>query len=324
MLDVETHWGGRRAWRDSSEMVLIPAGTFTMGCEGFYPEEGPAHRVQLEAFRVDRYPVTNAQFAEFVAATGYVTVAERQVEAIPRARGSRDVRRPGSWVFVDGVGGPGWSFVSGACWRRPFGLGSGVDDRGDHPVVHVCFEDAAAFAVWVGKELPTEAEWEYASRGGLDGATFCWGEQSRPGGELMANVWQGVFPWRNDTANGWLRTSPAGVFAPNGYGLYDMVGNVWEWTMDFWGSRHASLSSSCTVRSPQVTAPNPSLSVEHAAALRFPRRVLKGGSHLCSRDHCFRYRPASRRGERVGRTTGHVGFRCVRRVGPCAGGLGQM
>ncbi|WP_228717650.1 formylglycine-generating enzyme family protein [Allosaccharopolyspora coralli] len=313
--DAVTDIATRGAVRDDAEMVLVPAGNFMMGSDDHYVEEAPAHPVQVESFRIDRYPVTNDQFARFVAATDYVTVAERTPGPVGLS--------PGSLVF--GAGVPGaivgadpvqwWSYVQGACWWRPQGPGSGLEARGDHPVVQVCFEDAAAYAAWAGKELPTEAEWEYAARGGLDGATFCWGHTECPGGELMANTWQGEFPWVNRTAAGWEGTSPVGAFPPNGYGLYDLAGNVWEWTMDFWRPVHSG-SACCTVRNPQVTAPDPSVSLEDAAALEFPQRVLKGGSHLCSGEQCFRYRPAARQGENVDTATTHVGFRCVYRPGP--------
>ena len=321
MLDAGTKRQAERA--GVGGMVLIDTGAFTMGSDDFYPEEGPAHRVQVDGLYVDRYPVTNEQFADFVAATGYVTVAERPLEAEDCVGADPASLQPGSLVFrqpkqrTEARSHFGrWAYVPGACWRRPLGPGSGIDEIPDHPVVHVCFEDAAAYAVWAGKELPTEAEWELAARGGLEGATFCWGDEEAPGGEWHANMWLGEFPWRRENPGGWERTSPVGFFPPNGFGLYDMAGNVWEWTVDFWTSRHAC-TPGAVVRNPQVTAPNPGAVRRHAGP-EFPRRVVKGGSHLCAPDYCFRYRPAARRCEDVDTATCHLGFRCVRRIGPVA------
>lgn len=320
MLDAGTQRQAERFRAGIDGMVLIDTGAFTMGSDDFYPEEAPAHRVQVDAFYIDRYPVTNAQFAEFVASTGYVTVAERPLLAEDCPGADPSALAPGSLVFRR----PGersalgkrvgcWSYVPGACWRHPYGPGSGIDTIADHPVVQVCFEDASAYAVWAGKELPTEAEWEFAARGGLDGAAFCWGDVESPGDAVMANVWLGEFPLRREGE--WETTSPVGSYPANGFGLYDMAGNVWEWTVDFWAPRHAPSSPGAVARNPQVTAPNPG-SARRSGEQDFPRRVIKGGSHLCAGENCFRYRPAARRCEDVDTGTSHVGFRCVRRVGP--------
>lgn len=298
-----------------ADMAWVSTGVFRMGSDEFYPEEGPAHRVQVDAFYMDRCPVTNEQFAEFVAATGYVTVAERPLVAEDCPGADPAALAPGSLVFDAPGRANRWAFLAGADWRHPRGPGSGIDDIPDHPVVQVCFEDAAAYAVWSGKELPTEAEWEYAARGGLDSAVFCWGNDEQPDGRLMANVWHGQFPVARSQPDGWETTTPVGMFPPNGFGLYDMAGNVWEWTVDFWTTRHAWSQTGATVHNPQVTAPNPR-SARRGAGQDFPRRVVKGGSYLCSPQHCFRYRPAARRCEDVDTGMSHIGFRCVRRIGP--------
>lgn len=299
-------------------MVRVPGGEFLMGSDDFYPEERPAHRVAVDGFWIDRGPVTVADFAAFVAVTGHVTVAERRpdpadypgVDPALLVPGSLVFRRPPGPVPLDDPS-RWWAYVPGASWRCPEGPGSDARGRARHPVTHVAFADAAAYAAWAGKELPTEAEWERAARGGLDGAAYTWGDEPPPAGRPLANVWQGEFPWRNLAADGFEGTSPVGSFPPNGYGLHDMAGNVWEWTVDFFRPRHEADAGSCCVpRNPRVRFADPGpfsgLPDGHIA-----RRVVKGGSHLCAPSYCLRYRPAARQGEAVETSTGHIGFRCV-------------
>ncbi len=289
-------------------MVWIPGGTFAMGSVGFYPEESPVHDASVRGFWMDEDPVTVAEFGRFIAATGYMTVAERAPDpalypgVAPEnlVPGSLVFRRPPGPVPVDDVG-RWWSWVPGASWRRPEGPGSSVDGRDEHPVTHAAYEDAEAYARWAGKELPTEAEWELAARGGLEGATFAWGDEFVPGGELGANTWQGEFPWQNLLLDGYAGTSPVRAFPPNGYGLYDVTGNVWEWTVDTWRPHHAFEERRACCQPP----------VDPPAAI--PHRVTKGGSHLCAPNYCRRYRPAARQGQSVDTSTSHIGFRCVRR-----------
>ncbi|MFN3651263.1 MAG: formylglycine-generating enzyme family protein [Armatimonadota bacterium] len=296
-------------------MVRIPDATFAMGSNDFYPEERPVHSVFVEGFWIDPYPVTNAEFSRFVEATGYVTVAERPPDpadypgADPRlvVAGSLVFRKPPRRVSLRDFRA-WWAYVPGACWRHPEGPGSTLAGRELHPVTHVAYEDAEAYAAWAGKELPTEAEWELAARGGLEGADFAWGNEHAPEGRVLANTWQGEFPWQNLRADGYEGTSPVGAFPPNGYGLYDMAGNVWEWTSDFFRPRHppAADKPCCIPRNPRVSS-------AEAAASSIPRRVLKGGSHLCAPNYCLRYRPAARQGEAVDTSACHLGFRCVLR-----------
>ena len=296
-------------------MAWIPAGEFAMGSAAFYPEERPVHQVAVDGFWMDQTPVTVAQFRTFVRRTGYVTTAEQAPQAADYPGADPELLVPGSLVFRPTAGPVDlrdytnwWHWVPGASWRRPEGPGSSVRRRDDHPVTHVAYADALAYAQWAGKDLPTEAEWEYAARGGLDGATFTWGEEFAPGGELMANTWQGEFPWQNLELDGYPGTSPAATFPPNGFGLYDMAGNVWEWTSDFFRPRHqgqAAGKSCCAPRNPRVDMQQPGAEI--------PRRVIKGGSHLCAPNYCLRYRPAARQGEAVDTSTGHLGFRCVLR-----------
>src|SRR6186997_2219693 len=221
-------------------MVPVPGGTFAMGSEDFYPEERPVRQVTVSGFLMDARQVTAAEYRRFVRETGYVTVAERPLDPADYPDADAELLVPGSLVFRE-TAGPvplddvrsWWEYVPGASWKRPAGPGTTINGRDRHPVVQVAYEDAEAYAAWVGKQLPTEAEWEFAARGGLERATFAWGDEHTPGGTPMANTWQGDFPWQNLKEDGFEGTSPVGSFPPNGYGLYDMCGNVWEWTSDW-------------------------------------------------------------------------------------------
>jgi formylglycine-generating enzyme len=290
------------------DMVALPGGTFRMGSDRFYPEEAPVREVEVEGFWIDRHLATVAEFRRFVKATGHVTWAEQAPVAADYPDADPEQLVPGSLVFRKTEGPVDlrdvrnwWDWMPGAEWRHPEGPGSNVGGRERHPVTHVSHADAAAYAAWVGKSLPTEAEWEYASRGGLDGATFTWGDEYAPKGRMMANTWQGEFPWQNLLLDRYAGTSPVETFPPNGYGLYDMAGNVWEWTDDWFGGPRASRPC-CAPELPLANDGEP-----------FPRKVIKGGSHLCAPNYCLRYRPAARQAEAVDTTTCHIGFRCVSR-----------
>jgi sulfatase modifying factor 1 len=303
-------------------MVWVPGGTFRMGSANFYREERPVRKVTVDGFWIDRSEVTNEQFARFVAETDYVTLAERapNPEDFPGAPPENLV--PGSMVFQKRSGPVDlrnyvnwWAWVPGANWRHPKGPASAIDGLAQHPVVHVAYEDVDAYARWAGKDLPTESEWEFASRGGLDGAIFPWGDEEFPDGKAMLNSWQGEFPWQNLLTDGYEGTSPVDSFPPNGYGLYDMSGNVWEWTSDWYEPRGADLAvKSCCTGSlnPRVLSPEKSFD-PHQPQFQIPRRVVKGGSHLCALNYCFRYRPAARQPQMVDTGMAHIGFRCVRR-----------
>ena len=300
-------------------MVFIPGGVFSMGSDRHYPEERPARRVAVDSFWIERHPVTNLQFAEFVESTGYVTFAEIPPKASDYPGARPEMLYAGSMVFTPPPGPVDrrdirnwWSFVRGADWRHPQGPQSSLRDLGAHPVVHITFGDARAYARWAGKSLPTEAEWEYAARGALDGAEFAWGNDRHPDGREMANTWQGEFPWQNLADDGYVGTSPVGAFPPNGYGLYDMIGNVWEWTTDWYvGTQRAVSERACCVPlNPLGPAEEDSYDPDQAA-IKIPRKVIKGGSHLCAPNYCRRYRPAARFPEPVDTSTCHVGFRCV-------------
>jgi formylglycine-generating enzyme len=284
-------------------MRWVPPGTFQMGSEAFYPEERPVRRVEVGGFWMDEHPVTAAEFRRFVRETGYVTVAERPLDPADYPGADPDVLVPGSLVFRKSSGpvrlddwSTWWEYKPGAFWKRPTGPGSTINGRDRHPVVQVAYEDAEAYAAWAGKVLPTEAEWEYAARGGLDGAVFSWGDEEFPDGDPMANTWQGQFPWENLKLDGHEGTSPVGSFPPNGYGLFDMCGNVWEWTTDAFTTDHVE---------------KPCCAPRVLPGERFPRKVIKGGSHLCAPGYCLRYRPAARQSETVDTATTHIGFRCV-------------
>lgn len=305
--------------QDRAGMVLISGGTFVMGSDKHYPEEAPAHRVSVSSFWIDRTPVTNREFRKFVNATGHVTLAELPPDLKDYPNALPHMLKPASLVFtlpdhpVDlRVWTQWWTFKFGANWRRPFGPRSSLSGLNEHPVVHVAYRDAEAYARWAGKELPTEAEFEFAARGGLNDAEFAWGDELTPGGRQMANTWQGMFPSENLGLDGYQHTSPVTAFPANGYGVHDMIGNVWEWTSDWYSDRHeADAAKACCVPEnprggPEAASYDPAL-----PNIVIPRKVLKGGSHLCAPNYCRRYRPAARHAEPVDTSTNHVGFRCV-------------
>lgn len=288
-----------------TDLVGLPGGSFRMGSTSFYPEEAPVHTATVAAFAVERHPVTNAQFAEFVAATGYVTVAEQPVDPALFPGADPGGLVPGAMVFRP-TSGPvnlrdwrqWWGWAAGANWRHPFGPDSEIAGKADHPVVQVAYPDAAAYARWAGRRLPTEAEWEYAARAGSS-TVYPWGDQERPRGQLMANTWQGSFPYRNDGALGWLGTSPVGTFPANDFGLVDMVGNVWEWTVTGYSAHH------------RLDQPPKSCCAPVGPADPAVLQTLKGGSHLCAPEYCHRYRPAARSPQSQDTATTHIGFRCA-------------
>jgi sulfatase modifying factor 1 len=274
-------------------MVWIEGGDFLMGSDDGYPEEAPVRRASTAGFWIDPHPVTNRDFNRFVRDTGHVTLAERPADPDLYPNADADMLVPSSSVFVrprrpvrldDAY--QWWAYLPGADWRHPQGPETSAKKLSKHPVVHVAYEDAQAYARWAGKELPTETEWEFAARGGLDGARYAWGDEETSDGRYMANTWQGDFPMRNDRLDGWEWTSPVGTYPPNGYGLFDMTGNVWEWTGDGFGTQD----------------------------VRIPRKITKGGSFLCAPNYCHRYRPAARMAQPVDTSTCHLGFRCVVRA----------
>ena len=311
-----TH-GGRRG----ADMVWIPGREFRMGSDAHYLEERPARVVSVDGFWIDRCPVTNRDFAEFVAATGHVTFAEIAPDAADYPGAIPEMLRPGSMVFVKPAGpvslrdtSAWWHWMFDADWRHPRGPKSSLDSLDMHPVVHIAYRDAEAYARWAGKSLPTEAEWELASRGGLDGAPYAWGNELTPGGALLANYWQGRFPYENLCLDGWEGTSPVGAFPPNEHGLHDMIGNVWEWTSDWYAERpETQVKTCCVPRNPQGGKEHQSFD-PRMPEIRIPRKVLKGGSFLCSANYCQRYRPAARHPQPIDTSTSHVGFRCIARA----------
>ncbi len=303
-----------------TDMVWIAAATFLMGSDHHYVEEAPAHRVTVDGFWIDRCAVTNRQFAAFARETGYITVAERPPDPADFPGAPPENLRAGSLVFAR-TRGPvdlrhldqWWAWTPGASWRHPEGPGTTLAGRMDHPVVHVAYDDAHAYASWAGVALPTEAEWELAARGGLDGAAFVWGDEPEAPGQRLANFWHGDFPWRAEPGYG--ATAEVGSFQPNGHGLHDMAGNVWEWTEDWYASRHPEDAAKpcCIPSNPRGTDETASLDPAQPQ-FRVPRKVLKGGSFLCADSYCLRYRPAARRPQMVDTGMSHVGFRCVRRA----------
>lgn len=294
-----------------SDMVQIPGGIFRIGAENKFIEERPAENVSVDGFCIDRHEVTNAEFAEFIAVTGYVTVAERELSAEQFPGLSPEQRTPGSLTFEppaeDAPNVPylsWWHWTPGANWRHPYGPDSNLDGKANHPVVHIAYEDAEAYARWAGKRLPSETQWEYAARGGLNDRTYAWGNAFSA---RKANTWQGLFPFFNTREDGFNSTAPVGSFAPNGYGLYDMTGNVWEWTADWFLPGHADKAHSRNPTGPVQTASfDPKKPTEGAL------HVIKGGSHLCAKNYCSRYRPAARESQAPDTGTTHIGFRLVR------------
>lgn len=305
-------------------MRFVEGGTSTMGSEAYYPEERPLRKVKVDAFWIDETPVTNLEFARFVAATGYTTIAEIPPDPKQYPGLLPELAFPGSLVFTKPARLASledyhqwWQFMLGADWRHPYGPESDLDslELWDHPVVHIAWADAAAYAKWAGKDLPTEAEHEFAARGGLENVEFAWGDELSPDGRMMANYWQGEFPISNTMEDGWERTSPVRSYDPNGYGLYDMIGNVWEWTRDWWSEEAAipkkkHSQSCCTISNPRGGQMKDSFD-PRMAEVKIGRKVLKGGSHLCAVNYCKRFRPAARHPEMVDTSTSHIGFRCV-------------
>ena len=293
-------------------MVWIAGGTFTMGADEERPEERAAHEVSVGGFWIDRHEVTNAQFARFVAATGYVTVAERGLDPKDHPGMPPELLAPGAVVFTppDGVldlvnVNQWWRYVAGADWRHPAGPDSSIEGRGNHPVVDMAYEDAQAYADWLGRELPSEAQWEFAARGGLEGATYSWGEEYYdPVAGWRANTWQGLFPLKDDVDDGYHGTAPVGCFAPNGYGLFDMAGNVWEYASDWYVPEHPAEPAADPV------GPDLALAARYAGPTG-PSVVIKGGSYLCAPNFCARYRPAARQPQELGLGASHLGFRTV-------------
>ena len=287
-------------------MVFITGGRFMMGHESILNrEEGPVHPVDVSDFWISAHEVTNAQFAAFVSATNYVTLAEKQPEAIAGAPAR--MNQPGSAVFsmpssIPDAAEGWWDYVPGANWRHPEGPGSTLEGREHHPVVHIAFTDAVAYADWLGHSLPTEAQFEFAARGGLESAYYAWGDTFMPDKVHRANTWQGFFPVQNSASDGYLTTAPGGCYEPNGYELYDMIGNVWEWTGDWYQGAHTPANT------PNPTGPSSKDAYTDGVSTF---RVIKGGSFLCADNYCARYRPAARHPQDTGLGTNHVGFRTV-------------
>ena len=301
------------------DMLWIPGGGCLMGSDRHYPDERPTHHVRVEGFWIDQFPVTNARFAQFVAATGHVTFAELPPNPDDYPGALPELLHAGSLVFAKPAHAVDmrhvcnwWAFLLGADWRHPQGPDSSLDGLANHPVVHVAYSDVEAYAAWAGQTIPTEAEWEFAARGGLADTTYAWGDEFLPNGRHMANTWQGRFPYENLRTDGYEGTSPVDAFPPNGYGVQDMIGNVWEWTCDWYRTaRMAEQHGGCC--GPDAAA---RASCDAEQAIRIPRKVLKGGSHLCAPNYCRRYRPAARYPQPIDTSTSHVGFRCMVRPSP--------
>ncbi|MBT7800822.1 MAG: formylglycine-generating enzyme family protein [Tateyamaria sp.] len=305
-------------------MVWIDSGEFLMGSEHHYAEEAPVREIRVSGFWIDQYAVTNAEYANFIEKTGYVTVAERPLDPSNFPGVDPFLLQAGSMVFSMTKGPVSlqdirqwWSYVPGASWRHPEGPGSDLKGRANHPVVQIAFEDAKSYAAWASKDIPTEAEWEFAARGGLEGAEYVWGNSFEPDGKRMAKTWQGDFPWRNKAKKKLERTSPVGSYPGNGYGLFDMVGNVWQWTSDYYVAGHPSKKQEgpfcCTLDNPRGPTMHQSLN-SHTNGIPVPSKVVKGGSFLCAPSYCRRYRPAARHAQQIDTGMSHIGFRCITRL----------
>ncbi len=307
---------------DKLKMVSIPGGKFLMGSDKFYPEEKPVREVTVDGFYIDKYAVTNEAYKKFVDETGYITVAERPLKPEDYPGAKPELLVPGALVFKKSKGPVDlkdyfnwWEWVPGTNWKHPKGPDSSLEGIEQHPVVHIAYEDAEAYAKWAGKELPTEAEWEFAARGGLEGKRFTWGDHDTQLTKPMANTWQGEFPYQNLLVDNYEGTSPVGSFAPNGYWLYDMAGNVWEWTCDWYVSnldeKANKVKTCCTTNiNPRVVSDEASYD-PCQPQIKIPRKTIKGGSHLCAPNYCLRYRPAARQPQMIDTGMNHLGFRCI-------------
>jgi sulfatase modifying factor 1 len=305
--NAETELACAQAPGDADEMIWLEGGTFSMGSSDFYPDEGPMNKVEVDGFWIDKYEVTNAQFATFIDRTDYVTVAEQQLNPNDFPGIPPDQLTPGSVVFImptkvsQGSSlNDWWRFMPGANWRQPNGPGSNIDGKENYPAIHVAYEDAKAYADWSGRTLPTEAQWEYAARGGLQNKAFAWGDEYREEDGWRANTWQGTFPAFNEGGDGHLATAPTGCFAANEYGIHDMIGNVWEWVDDWYYPGHEDVDTSTIPTGYDPRQPDVAV------------KVIKGGSYLCAKNFCMRYRPSARHAQEANLSAAHIGFRTVK------------
>ncbi|PYI38068.1 sulfatase-modifying factor 1 [Arthrobacter psychrolactophilus] len=306
--------------------VRITGGRFPMGSSDFYPEERPEHEQAVESFEITQTPITNAQYAAFVEATGYVTLAERGLDWKSFPHLGPDELAPGSLVFIPPTSPVDlrdwhlwWTWLPGTHWRAPLGPGSSTRGKETHPVVHIAHQDASAYATWIGARLPTEAEQEFAAGGGLKPMPYSWGRERDPAGVAMANTWHGRFPYLNFGSRGWVGTSPVDAFPPNGFGIFDCIGNVWEWTSDFFTESHAQGTGQEPYKSPllgESGRPINGPSGWERESLEIPCRVIKGGSHLSAPEYSLSYRPAARTAQAEDSARSDLGFRCARSAAP--------
>jgi len=311
LLNVDQkHYSNTQTCDVDSDLELVEGGSFVMGAGAQYPEETPARLTKVDSFYMSTHEVTNRQFNDFVEATGYLTVAERALEQKDFLGIPKEQLVPGSAVFVklsEAVEATTflnwWHFIEGASWRQPLGPGSSISDKLDFPVVHIAYEDAQAYAKWAGARLPTEAEFEYASRNKLEDAKYATGDSLKLNDQYMANTWQGLFPFNDSAEDGFEGLAPVGCYPRNAYGIHDLIGNVWEWTQSKYYPRHYQHEEIPEdIRDTGYDPNQPGVSVG----------VIKGGSFLCAEDFCMRYRPAARHAQDTGLGTSHIGFRIVK------------